>query len=173
MARRRNSVSLKPELRRARTSDAPSVRRLLRGCNLPEDGIEDQFAESFLVAENDGELIGVAAIEEYGSTGLLRSVAVVEACRSRAVGEHLVAECLDQARRRGLTEVYLLTLDAQEYFESFGFAVIDRDRVPAEVAASREFDSICPATATAMVLQLSGGPSAEKACREKGRHTWD
>jgi amino-acid N-acetyltransferase len=70
-----------------------------------------------------------------------------------------------------LTEVYLLTLDAQGYFESFGFAVIDRERVPAEVAASREFDSICPATATAMVLQLSGGQSAVKACREKGRHT--
>ncbi len=166
-------MSLKPDLRMARTSDAPGVRRLLRDCDLPEDGIEDQFAKSFLVAENDGELIGVAAIKEYGSTGLLRSVAVAEACRSRAVGEHLVVECLDQARRRGLTEVYLLTLDAQGYWESFGFAVLDRDQVPAEVAASREFDSVCPATATAMVLQPSGRQPGVKARREKGRHTWD
>ena len=166
-------MSLKPDLRTARTSDVPGVRRLLRDCNLPEDGIEDQFTNSFLVAEYDGELIGVAAMEEYGSMGLLRSVAVVKACRSRAVGTHLVAGCLDHARRRGLTEVYLLTLDAQAYFESFGFAVLDRDRVPAEIANSREFDSVCPATASAMVLQLSGRQSGMKARREKGRHRWD
>lgn len=98
-------MSLKPDVRMARTSDAHGGRRLLRDCNLPGDGIGDQFAKSFLVAENDGELIGVAAIAEYGSTGLLRSVAVAEACRSRALGEHLVVECLDQARQRGLSEV--------------------------------------------------------------------
>jgi len=164
-------VTLKPDVRGARTSDLPGVRRLLRDCNLPEDGIEDQFPKSFVVAENDGELIGVAAIKEYGSAGLLRSVAVAEACRSRAVGGHLVAECLERAKLRGSTEVYLLTLDAQGYFESFGFAVLDRDQVPAEVAASREFDSVCPATATAMVLQLSDRQPGMKARREKGRDT--
>jgi len=141
-----------PTLRNAHPADIHDVRLLLKGCKLPDGGIEDQLADAFMVAEQDGEIIGVAGIEICGDQGLLRSVAVSEPYRRKSVGRLLVKECLARARRRGVTEIYLLTIDAQGYFEALGFTAVSRDRVPHNITKSHEFVSLCPETATVMVL---------------------
>lgn len=141
-----------PTLRSAQPADIHDVRLLLESCNLPDAGIEDQFQDAFVVAEHDGEVIGVAGTEKYGECGLLRSVAVSEHHRGKSVGRLLTRECLARAWRRGISDIYLLTNDAQGYFGALGFKAVDREQVPHEIAESHEYASLCPETATLMVL---------------------
>jgi N-acetylglutamate synthase-like GNAT family acetyltransferase len=127
--------------------------QLLSGSRVESQcGIEDQFEDAFVVAEHDGKIIGAAAIERYGDHGLLRSVAVSQNHRGKLVGRMLVDECLARAGQSGISEIYLLTIDAQGYFGNLGFRTVNRDLVPHEITKSREYALLCPDTATVMVL---------------------
>lgn len=46
--------------------------------------------------------------------------------------------------------LYLLTLTAEDYFATRGFARVGREHVPETVMQSREFLGLCPASAIAM-----------------------
>ena len=70
----------------------------------------------FIVAEREGELIGVAGLEVYGASALLRSVAVEDGWRGSGVGKALIDRALDQARQAGIEDVFLLTTTAERYF---------------------------------------------------------
>jgi hypothetical protein len=61
---------------------------------------------------------------------------------------------LDLARNCGVTDVYLLTTTAAEFFPRLGFARIARDAAPRVVQTSTEFQSACPASAAAMHVRL-------------------
>ncbi|MGH9424311.1 MAG: GNAT family N-acetyltransferase, partial [Thermoanaerobaculia bacterium] len=100
------------------------------------------------------KLIGAIGVEIYGRTALLRSAVVSQERRAQGIGRALVGELLSKARSASLESVYLLTTTAEPYFESFGFAVVDRSAVPAELNASAELRGACPDTATVMRLLL-------------------
>jgi N-acetylglutamate synthase-like GNAT family acetyltransferase len=140
-------------LRLAQPTDEPRVEALLTASNLPLDGVHESLA-GFVVAEDAGEIVGVAGIEACGVTGehaLLRSVAVAPQWRSKGLGRALVTRALAEAEKRGTKALYLLTTSAEAYFPNFGFTVTQRDAVPAEVRATAEFQGACPASATVMV----------------------
>ncbi len=137
-------------LRPARADDLAAARRLVAAAQLPLDGLEDQFGPAYAVAEVEGRLVGVAGVEVFATFGLLRSVAVDPSVRGRGVGDALVRDRLGWADGRGLAAVYLLTTTASDYFPRFGFVRVGRDVVPPPVRASREFASVCPASAIAM-----------------------
>jgi amino-acid N-acetyltransferase len=142
------------ELRPARTADLAAVEEILKACDLPTAGVRDFIEEAYVVAVHDSETWGVAGIEPYGRYGLLRSVAVSPGFRGRGLGLALVADRLEWAGTRGLAAVFLLTTDAAEYFERLGFSRTDREKVPPEIEASPEFESICPESAIVMVKVL-------------------
>ena len=143
-------------IRAAEPRDLDRVKTLLETAELPVSGVESQFGTSYAVAEENGELIGAVGIEVHGRYGLLRSAVVAPSQRGRGVGEALVFDRIDWSMRQELDALFLLTTTAAEYFPRFGFAAIDRARVPAEVQASAEFSSICPSSATVMQLPLGG-----------------
>jgi amino-acid N-acetyltransferase len=66
------------------------------------------------------------------------------------LGRRLVERTIARAREQGIRRLFLLTTTAADYFPRLGFARIDRADVPAEVAATVEFTSACPASAIAM-----------------------
>ncbi|HWJ45597.1 MAG TPA: arsenic resistance N-acetyltransferase ArsN2, partial [Gaiellaceae bacterium] len=128
----------------------------LTGSNLPLNGVREALG-CFVVAHDDGRLVGVAGIEECGVRGehaLLRSVAVDPAWRSRGLGRALVSRAIALAESRGVNALYLLTTTAEHYFPSFGFATTSRDAVPDDVRSTAEFRGACPASATVMVRRL-------------------
>ena len=135
-------------------SDSPQVSALLAACGLPTSGVEERFPEAYAVAVAGEGLVAVAGVEVHGGHGLLRSVAVLPAWRGRSVGRGLVRDRLAWAETAGLPDVYLLTTDAEGYFERLGFTRVDRATVPVEVKASGEFASLCPESATVMVKRL-------------------
>ena len=138
--------------RRAEAADYAQITRMLTDAGLPLGGLHGP--DNFLVICRDARVVGCAAIERYEKFGLLRSVALEPLERGRGFGRRLVEEALRQARRQGLTEVFLLTTTAAPFFERLRFRATRREDVPAPLRASVEFQSACPSSATVMHLVL-------------------
>ena len=149
-----------PTLRSAVAADLPAVERLLAAADLPTAGVADLFAaraDDFVVADDPrtpGELAAVAGLEVCCDAALLRSVAVRPEWRAHGLGRALVRRVVCRAEERGLRALYLLTMTAEHYFPRFGFHAVERAAVPAEIAATLEFRSACPASAVAMAKPL-------------------
>ena len=142
-----------PTIRLATEADAAEVEALLTGARLPLAGVRDALP-CFVVAHDHDRLVGVAGIEECGSSGrhaLLRSVAVDPTWRNHGLGRALVERAIALAESRGAHALYLLTTTAERYFPTFGFVPTSREAVPDEVRATAEFQGACPASATVMV----------------------
>jgi amino-acid N-acetyltransferase len=106
--------------------------------------------DNFLVGIEDGEVAGVAGLETYGTYGLLRSLVVKPVFRSQGVAGKLLKEIEDKAINEGLTEVYLLTETAADYFRQKNYKVISRANVPTAIQRSSEFSYACPQSAIVM-----------------------
>ena len=141
------------EIRPATPSDLPRVEQLLTQNDLPLDGIPASL-DGFVVAEANGELVGVAGIETCCDDALLRSVAVRPEWRTHGIGRALVTQAILNSESRGMRALYLLTTTAERYFPSFGFKRIDRAEVPQAVRETQEFAKACPETATVMARSL-------------------
>lgn len=139
----------------ARPEDFEAVVSLVRMSDLPTDGIADAFPGGYSVVRVGETVVGTAGLEAHGDSGLLRSVAVSPGCQGGGLGKLLVHDRLAAAKERRLREVYLLTTTAAPFFRRLGFDQVPRSAVPAEVQASSEFSSVCPATAECLVKKLS------------------
>jgi amino-acid N-acetyltransferase len=137
------------KLRPARAAERAAIEDLLESSGLPVEGVR-QGLDHFLVYVEGGALLGAVGLELHGSAGLLRSVTVAASARSRGIAAALVQRALTEARARGCLAVYLLTLDAEGYFQRFGFAVTGRDDAPEGIRRSPEFTTLCPASAVLM-----------------------
>jgi amino-acid N-acetyltransferase len=135
----------------ATAGDWPAIAELLSAAGLPLEGAREHMA---LVARDADGLVGAIGLEVYGEHGLLRSTAVRADVRTRGSGAELVRGLIELARERGLRSLTLLTTTAAAYFPRFGFVVVERAAVPAEVQQSVEFRGACPASATVMMLML-------------------
>ena len=145
-----------PSLRPATAADLPAVERLLAKSGLPTTDVAGLFATraaDFVVADDPlsaGELAAIGGLEVCAESALLRSVAVRPEWRLHGLGHELVRRLVCMAEERGLRALYLLTMTAEHYFPRFGFTAVERGAVPAEIAATLEFRSSCPASAVAM-----------------------
>jgi N-acetylglutamate synthase-like GNAT family acetyltransferase len=140
-------------LRRAAASDWAAVAGLLEANELPLDGAQAHLS-NYVLAIADGEVIGSAGAELHGDVALLRSVAVAPGLQQRGIGRSLVSLLLEEARRRGIRSVHLLSVTAPEYFARFGFKRGPRELAPPALQASAEFQGACPACAAFMSLTL-------------------
>jgi N-acetylglutamate synthase-like GNAT family acetyltransferase len=116
---------------------------------LPLDGLMDHLATT-VVARQNGQVVGCAALEVYPDGALLRSVAVAPEAQRQGLGHDLTEAAIRLAQAINVPALYLLTTTADRYFPKFGFERIARTDVPAAVQTSVEFTSACPSTATVM-----------------------
>lgn len=142
------------KIRSAKLADLSDIKKLLSQCNLPVQGLDDQFGDVYCIAELNGKIIGVAGIEPYCCYGLLHSVAVAQSWQGKSIAKSLVKNRLNCAKSSGLTDVFLLTINAAKYFEPFGLCPIERDAIPTDIRGSSEFSSVCPKSAITMVKHL-------------------
>jgi amino-acid N-acetyltransferase len=133
----------------ARPEEAEAVLRLLERHHLPVDGLTGSPG-TILVARENGQIVGSAALEIYADGALLRSVAVAPEAQGRGLGQQLTAAAIRMAERLNVRALFLLTTTAERFFPRFGFEPIAREEVPATVQASIEFVSACPSSATVM-----------------------
>jgi len=140
-------------LRQATPADWPALAALLEANKLPLDGAR-QHLNTYLLATSNGELVGSAGAEIYGHIALMRSVAVAPGLHQQGLGRALVGRLIEEARRRNITRLYLLTVTAPEYFAQFGFKRTKIEEAPVALKASAEFQGACPACAALMSLGL-------------------
>lgn len=140
------------EVRRAAREEVAAVDALLEASALPPLPA-GQPLSNLLVALDAGVVVGAVALEVAARRGLLRSVVVAESHRRQGVGGRLVSTLVARAHELGLRDLYLLTTGAAAFFASREFAPVDREALPPEIQATREFRE-CPETATAMRLPL-------------------
>lgn len=87
----------------------------------------------WIVAEQDGRIIGVGSLVEMGPTlSEVRSLAVAPEYRKFGIGAKLVAALIDLARERDIPTVFALTR-AVPFFEKQGFVVTVKDDFPEKV----------------------------------------
>ena len=141
------------EIRRPVASDFDWVTRMLDDANLPvDDFVPEHLA---FVACNDEQPVAAIGCEWLGDIWLLRSLVVAESNRSQGLGGKLVAALEADAREQGVGEIWLLTIDADGFFESQGYRRRERDEAPEVIQRTAEFSDLCPASAVLMSRSLS------------------
>jgi amino-acid N-acetyltransferase len=136
-----------------RSTEMDAARELLENAALPTDDLAEP---SVLLwgAEKDGQIVGSVGLECAGNAGLLRSLVVAPAWRGNGVADRLFRFALERARAAQMDALYLLTEHAAGYFSARGFVAIDRAEAPPEIAATRQFSSLCPGDAAFMRKRL-------------------
>ncbi|HEX7225436.1 MAG TPA: argininosuccinate synthase [Candidatus Limnocylindria bacterium] len=144
--------------RRAKLADADAIhainerfaRRGILLSRTPEEIVET--IGTFRVSELDGEVVGIAALRDFGDgIGELRSLAVADAAQGRGLGEMLVRAIVRDARDTGLGRLYVLTANPG-YFALHGFEEIAWEEVPEVLDADRASGVARRRWNTAMVL---------------------
>lgn len=144
-------------MRRARTSDVPTIKGLIdiyAGKILLEKNLVTLYetVQEFWVVEIDGELVGCGALHVlWADLGEVRTVAVHPKVRGTGAGHVLLERLLDVARDLHLERIFVLTFEI-DFFARHGFEEIDGTPVTAEV-----YEEMCRSydTGVAEFLDLS------------------
>ncbi len=139
-----------PTLRQALPDDWGAVRELLQASGLPIEDLGPERLDGFLIAEHDEVVVGLIGLEVFGNVGLLRSLVVEKNARSAGLGGKLVGALEAAAEVAGISELWLLTIDAEKFFQRHNYEIVKREAAPLEVQGSGEFSSLCPDTAYLM-----------------------
>lgn len=128
-------------IRSARTSDVRAItkiaqplieKRILLGKELVE--IYESIQE-FVVAEQDGEVIGFGALHVmWEDLAEVRTLAVAEGVKRKGAGAAMLKELLSRAEALGIRRVFCLTFE-EGFFRAHGFNVISDIPVDAETYA--------------------------------------
>jgi len=146
---RRTTPDDRPVLGPANAASIDAITRLLSAEGLPISDLYDHL-DTFLVARLKDEIIGVVGVELHGQTALLRSLCVAPAFRRQRIGQALLMAVEALARRLGVSELYLLTTSAADYFERFGFRTLARELAPDPIRETAQFRTLCPGSAQLM-----------------------
>ncbi|MFN8527444.1 MAG: GNAT family N-acetyltransferase [Anaerolineae bacterium] len=116
-------------VRLAQRADIPAISDMIRPYVDEGKLLERTYAEfedllpTFFVAvaEENGEIVGCAALEIYSrKLAEIRSLAVKATAQGRGVGKMLVDACVALAKERGILEVMAIT-SSDGFFQSCGF----------------------------------------------------
>ncbi len=141
-------------IRAPHPTDLPRLVALLAAAGLPVDDLATGQID-FLVALEDGQLLGVIGVEAVPPDGLLRSLAVAPGARGSGLGERLLQAMEAHAAARGVRRLTLLTTTAAPFFQQRGYQPVPRADVAPAIQATAEFRNLCPASATCMHKRLA------------------
>ena len=143
-----------PTLRQALADDWDDVKLLMLASDLPVDDLGPEKLDGFLIADDDNAIVGLIGLEVLGTVGLLRSLVVEKTARRSGLGGKLVGALESAAETAGIAELWLLTIDAERFFQRHNFEIVDREAAPEEIQSSEEFSNLCPDTAYLMRKSL-------------------
>ncbi len=141
-------------IRAASAKDLQTIKELLVQAGLPVEDIDEARFPLFRLAEAGGECVGAIGMEAYGNLGLLRSLVVSPAARGQGLGKMLVDVLERDAIAAGVSNLWLLTIDVEDFFERLRFAIVARDAAPEQIRNTEEFSSLCPGNAHLMMKNV-------------------
>jgi len=127
-------------IRKARMSDVKGIHGMIaeyarKGDMLPRSlaDIYENLRDYFIFEDDDGELVGSAAIHiMWEDLAEVRSLAVREGKMRRGIGTQLVESCISEAIVLGIGRVFALTYKPG-FFEKLGFHVVDKAELPQKI----------------------------------------
>jgi len=135
-------------VRDASQNDWADVRQLLDEAGLPVADLAPEQLVDFLVAERPGsdqsETLGIIGLQRFNQTALLRSLVVSQHDRKSGLGRRLVTAVEANACCAGVKDLWLLTIDAERFFESLGYKMMSRESAPDSIRNTQEFSGLCP-----------------------------
>lgn len=137
-------------LTNAESKDLPAIRDLLESCQLPSRDITKEHLQHFFMVKLETKIVGTVGLEIYADNGLLRSLAVRKNSRGKGLGKLLVEQIESHADDLEISDIYLLTTTADDFFQYLGYDQVSREEVPEPVIDSNEFSQICPSSAISM-----------------------
>jgi N-acetylglutamate synthase-like GNAT family acetyltransferase len=133
---------LAPDLfvRRARSGDAAAIAELNN--RFADEGqmlrrspevIALAIDDYVVVQHVNGDLMACGALKEYSpSVAEVAAIAVSKAAHGKGLGRAIVTAVEDLARKRGIYDVFALTLQP-EFFAAIGYQRVDRARYPEKI----------------------------------------
>lgn len=144
---------MKLQIDKAGPADKELVISLLKQAGLLTEDLPAGLPD-FLLARQEGALVGVAGMELFREFGLLRSIAVRPDHQGKGIARKLVEQLLAVADTQKIEAIYLITTTADHYFDRYGFAVVNREQVPDPIQQTRQFSGLCPTSAVVMKRDL-------------------
>ena len=127
-------------VRRARPRDAAAISELNN--RFADEGqmlrrspetISLAIDDYVVVQRANGELLACGALKEYSpSVAEVAAIAVSKAAHGKGLGRAIVAAVEDLACKRGIYDVFALTLQP-EFFAAIGYQRVDRARYPEKI----------------------------------------
>ncbi len=137
-------------IRKSIKTDFEQCKNLLSSNDLPTEFSLHTF-QNFLIAESSNqEIVGLVGLEFEKNVGLIRSLVVVPHSRLKGIGTKLVKEIETFARSENVIELFLLTNTSKKFFQTKGYSVYPREKVPDFIRMTQEFSSICPESSICM-----------------------
>ena len=127
-------------VRRARVQDAEAISRL-NNTFANEGQMLKRTPETIALAIDDyvvvqntsGELLACGALKEYSpSVAEIAAIAVSREAHGKGLGRAIVSAVEALARKRGIYDVFALTLQP-EFFSAIGYLRVDRARYPEKI----------------------------------------
>jgi len=123
-----NFIHTKVIIRSAAANDIPAIADLIKpfveeGSLLERtyDEFEELLPNFFVAVDENGVLVGCAALEIYSrKLAEIRSLAVAPEVQGQGVGRKLVDACVERARERNILEIMAITA-SDAFFQSCGF----------------------------------------------------
>lgn len=103
---------------------------------------------AFFRFQSQDNTLGFVGLEGSGTDLLLRSMWIAPGLRDQGIGHRVVEWIEAHARDRGAQTLHLLTTTAERFFVREGYVCAVRALAPASISACREFQSLCPASAS-------------------------
>ena len=137
----------------AAASEMGDLAATLAEDGLPHDDLSDPWRQFYAIRRADHRL-GYIGIEGSGSDRLLRSFVILADHRSGGLGSTALAMLESLARDEGTKHLHLLTTTAAPFFCRNGYRAASRADAPATIGSSKEFRTLCPASADYLVKTL-------------------
>jgi N-acetylglutamate synthase-like GNAT family acetyltransferase len=118
----------------------------LEAADLPTDDLQEPGRRFYRFEDATG-LIGYGGLEQIGPDALIRSMVVINSRRGGGQGAATLSWLEARAAEQKASNLYLLTTSAAAFFQRHGYAVLPRSAAPPAIAASRQFSTVCPASA--------------------------
>lgn len=128
----------------ARTDDADTIMELLAAAGLQTENPPD-MARTFLSFDG-ARAVGSVSLDVCGQQAVLRSLVVAPTHRRQGRARALCALALAHARELGVSDVYVVSKSAADFFALLGFRALLPAKVPASVRAAQ--GSACRGEAT-------------------------
>ncbi len=95
--------------------------------------LHEQMRDFFVSTDEDGEIVGVAALSlAWDGLGEVRSLSVKTSRTGSGIGTALTQACIEEARALGLKKIFALTYNVS-FFEKNGFTPVDKEILPHKI----------------------------------------